>query len=512
VDGVRTAELLTALSLATDLGQGQPMDWELRGCLVAMGLAGAIGMNEVDRRVLFDLALLRYIGCTSHAHEVSVAFGDEIGARRHFLGFDFADRRATGRAVVTMAGAGRSLPGRLATVVATLAAGTNPVREGFRASCEVADTFASRLGYPDPVRGALQFGFERWDGLGFPNGTSGEAIPLAMRVLHVAQDAEVFARVSLEHAVAMVIDRAGTMYDPAVARAFAAVAGDVFATLDGVDPWDAVLAAEPEPWRVIDPTRVDDALAVLADYADLKSPPRAGHSRAVAAVAAAAAREARLAEADVVAANRAALVHDLGVSGIANSIWDKPGPLTSAEWERVRLHPYLTERILSRSAALAALAPVAGAHHERRDGSGYHKGVALAGPAMAPAAKIVAAADCYVAMTEPRAHRSARAAGDAARELTSMVDHGLFEPDVAAAVLAAAGHRPTVRAAWPAGLTDREVEVLRLIVRGRTAKDVARELGISVKTVGSHVEHIYAKAGVSTRGAAALFAMQHSLV
>ena len=209
-------------------------------------------------------------------------------------------------------------------------------------------------------------------------------------------------------------------------------------------------------------------------------------------------------------ARLAGLVHDLGTSGIPNSIWDKPGRLTAAEWERVRMHPYLTERILGRSRALAPLAPVAGAHHERADGSGYHK--ALPTQAVTPTARILAAADTYVAITEDRAHRPARPAAAAAAELVAMVAAGTLDRHAVDAVLGAAGHRSRARQRWPNGLTDREVEALGRLVRGRTAKDVARELSISVKTVGSHVEHVYAKIGVSTRAAAALFAMQHGLV
>jgi hypothetical protein len=163
-DEVRIAELLTALSLASDLGQGQPMDWELRGCLLALGLAERLDVDSVERRTVYDLALLRYIGCTSHAHEVALVFGDEIDARRRLLAFDLADKGAMLRTIVGTAGAGLALPRRIATVAATLAAGSDPVDEGFRASCEVAATFGRRLGFGDDVNAALAFAFERWDG------------------------------------------------------------------------------------------------------------------------------------------------------------------------------------------------------------------------------------------------------------------------------------------------------------------------------------------------------------
>ena len=109
---------------------------------------------------------------------------------------------------------------------------------------------------------------------------------------------------------------------------------------------------------------------------------------------------------------RAAFVHDIGRLGVSNAIWDKPGELTQSELERVRLHPYLTERMLSFSPALAPLGAIAGQHHERLDGSGYPRG--LSGDAITPAGRILAAADVYHAMTEARPHRPALAAAEAA--------------------------------------------------------------------------------------------------
>jgi HD-GYP domain-containing protein (c-di-GMP phosphodiesterase class II)/DNA-binding CsgD family transcriptional regulator len=502
---VRVAEVLASLTLATDLGQGQPMEWELRGCLLALATADALAVDDVSRRVIYDLSLLRYIGCTSHAHEVAVQFGDEINARSRLMAIDLANKRTMLPTIVRTAGRGQSTINRIGTVAATLAAGPKSAAEGFRASCEVAGRFASDMGFGPEVLAALPYGFERYDGHGLPDGAAGDEIPLAMRVVQVAQDLEVLQRIhGTTDALDLLGSRAGSMYDPDVVRAIDAA---TFRALDDVDPWVAVLDAEPEPHRWRRGREIDLALEVLADYTDLKSPSRAGHSRAVAACVASATDAIG---SPVDNAVHAALVHDLGTTGLPNSIWDKAGALWTSEWERVRLHPYLTERILARSDALRPLGVVAGTHHERADGSGYHRGVAT--QTLSLSCRLVAAADAYVAMTEPRAHRPARSASEAASELRAMVAAGTLDREAVDAVLAGAGHRIARRGAWPAGLSDREVEVLRLLVRGRTAKDVARELSITAKTVGSHVEHIYAKIGVSTRGAAALFAMRHGLV
>ncbi|MGH2967652.1 MAG: HD domain-containing phosphohydrolase, partial [Solirubrobacteraceae bacterium] len=203
-------------------------------------------------------------------------------------------------------------------------------------------------------------------------------------------------------------------------------------------------------------------------------------------------------------------VHDVGIVSVPNGIWDKPGPLSAGEWERVRLHPYYTERVLERSRVLAPLALVAGSHHERLDGSGYHRGATAA--QLSAGARLLAAADAYDAMTHDRPYRRALSAEDARTELSEAVRAGALEKRTVDAVLEAAGAAALdVRQGHPAGLSDREVEVLRLVAQGRTSKEIAKALVITEKTAGHHVEHIYAKAGVSTRVGAALFAMRHDL-
>ena len=279
----------------------------------------------------------------------------------------------------------------------------------------------------------------------------------------------------------------------------------------GDDPCAAVLDLEPEPVATIPDTAVDTALEAVAHFADLKSPWFRGHSTGVAELAAEAACVVGLAAGDVTRVRRAALVHDIGKVGVPNGVWGKPGPLTAEQRERVRIHPYLTERVLHRSDLLAPYAAVAAAHHERVDGSGYPHG--RVGEQLDITGRLLAAADAYHAMREARPHRPPLPAEDAADALRADVDWGRFTSPEVDAVLAAAGQasRPPI-VSRPAGLTEREVDVLRLIARGRSNKDTARELGISPKTVGNHVEHIYAKAHVRTRAGATLFALESGLL
>jgi HD-GYP domain-containing protein (c-di-GMP phosphodiesterase class II) len=208
---------------------------------------------------------------------------------------------------------------------------------------------------------------------------------------------------------------------------------------------------------------------------------------------------------------QAALVHDLGRVSVPNSVWDKPGPLSSAEWEEVRLHPYRLERFLTRSPWLSEFGALGATHHERMDGSGYHRG--LSAGALTVLGRVLAAADVYQALTEHRPHRAALSGGSAGLTLREEVRGGRLDGEAVDAVLAAAGHRVRrLRREWPAGLTSREVEVLRLVARGLSNKQIAARLVLSDRTVGHHVAHIYDKIGASTRAGATLYALQSDLL
>jgi len=507
---LRLAEVLATLSLASDLGLGQPMEYLLRSCLLATRLADRLGLAAQDRQAVYYTALLRWVGCTGHAHEASLLFGDEISARARLARIDPGNPADMLRLGLRDLGAGQGLRGRLQAIARSSTAELGPEGQ-FRASCQVAQLLAERLGMDAAVRRALGHAFERWDGRGVPDHLRAGAVEMAARVVLVAQDAELFARTDgVDAAVEVVKQRSGRAYDPAVAKAFWTDARELFDDINQGSAWQRVLASEPAPQQVLRAEAFDDALAVVADYVDLKSPWTAGHSRGVAELGMQAAEASGMPAADCVTLRRAGLVHDLGRCGVDNGIWDKPGPLTDAEWERVRLHPYLTGRLLARCPALAPLAQVAAAHHERADGSGYHRGVRAS--ELGPAMRLLGAADAYQAMTEPRPHRAALTPAAAAAQLRDDVRAGRQDGAAVDAVLSSSGHRRRRRGLWPDGLSPREVEVLRLVARGLPNRETARLLGISERTVGHHIQHAYDKIGVSTRGAVVLYALQHDLV
>ena len=513
---LRLGEFVATLALAQDNAFGQPLESQLRSCLLAAWLAEATGFKEDICETVYWVALLRYVGCTGHAHEVAAVFGDEIAIRAQTLVHDAANPSEVMRDVIAFATAGRSQEEREQIVKMIQQTAHEWAVHNFASGCEVADMLVSRLGLPDSVREALRFTFERWNGNGFPSGARGEAIPLPMRIVHLSHDMEAIARIfSPARALEAARKRRDQTYDPALTDVFVAHGAEWFDKLAKIEPWDAVLNLEPEPRQMLAGDALDSALSVAADFIDLKSPYMNGHSRRCAELSAAAAQLLGFADEALSRLRRSALVHDFGTTAVPNSIWDKAGPLTRAEFDRVELHPMLTEQMLRRSPALAALNPVASAHHEKCDGSGYHK--RLRADTTDLAACVLAATEIYIGLTTDRADRAAFAPEHAAAELRRLAAEGVLEFRATQAVLGAAGHGelkpPTPsRPDNPAGLSRREVDVLRLASRGLTTQQIADKLFISAKTADHHIQHIYNKIGVSTRAAAALWAMQHAVV
>lgn len=504
--GVRLAELVAALSMATDLGLGLPQEHVLRQTVIASRLAGAAGLSTAQQASTYYCSLLAWVGCVSDSHELAKWFGDDLtvkasSARVDKAGLPFA------MFMLSHVGDGSSPVRRLMAVARFLTGGSKEAAQSMATHCEATGLLADQIGLSG-MHELLVQAFERWDGRGVPSGVSGDKIDPVVRVVQIADDSEVLLRVGgVDAAVEMLRDRRGTEFDPDLVDLACDRADDVFADLDGA--WDAVIDSIDGPDDVLSEARLTAVLEAFADYADVKSIWWPGHSRGVAALTCAAAEALGLPPADCVKATRAALVHDIGTVGVSTGVWDKTTPLTASDRERVRTHPYLTERVLARPEPLREVGAVASLHHERLDGSGYPRGVGR--DSIPITARIVAAADVLQALAEDRPHRTAVAASEREGIMRDEVRAGRLDGDAVNAVLAAAGHRVRRRPALPAGLTQREVEVLELIVRGLPNKQIARELDVTPRTVSSHTEHIYSKIGVSTRGAAALFAMRNGL-
>lgn len=508
--GVRLSEIVAAISLAADLGLGQPMEHVLRSCLIADRFAELAEVSREDREATYWVTLLVTTGCTGVSFELARVFGDDIQLRAgfHHMGMSAVSQLGY---FLGRAGSGRSGFARTKVRADLLRTRMRAVEDSLDAHCHVSGRLGDRIGLGPAVTDALAQTFARWDGKGLPRGLGGQAIALPMRICQIADAVEVWHReAETDRAVDLVRQGGGRIFDPDLATLWCSVAREVLTALPEGSAWAAVMAAEPQRRGPLTEGELDAALEIVADFADLKSPWLAGHSRGVADLAASAARLADLPEAEVTTLRRAALLHELGRSGIPNSIWDRPGPLPEGDRERVRLHPYYTDRVVRRAGPLAALAPIASAALERCDGSGYPRAVAAG--AVPLLGRFLAAADSYRSMTEDRPHRPRLTKGDAARELRTMARAGRYDGPAVDAVLAAAGHPVLRRPTAPGGLTPREIEVLVLVARGATLREVGSRLAITAKTAGNHVERIYTKIGVSSRAEAAMFAMQHRLL
>jgi len=513
---VRRADFLMTLAYATDLATGHSRDFALRSCVVAMRFAEIARLDEHTRRAVYHQALLRFIGCNADTHLLAEAWGDEITLRRELHHIDMGNRAEF--VEIFVRAIKRKFPGASPeeleeAVQRGLAAAPQvnvPILSGH---CEVAQRIAERIGLPPEIRENLGQIYERWDGKGLPRGLSGNAVKFPVRLVTLAQEA---VALNDHHGFAaakeMIAKRAGGGYEPELADLFLANTDKLLAGLDGPVDRETILALEPAPHSMLDPAGCDEACLAIADMVDMRMPFTFGHSRAVAALADAAAKHMGLPASDIRDVRWAAYTHDIGELAIPVSTWMRAGALTERETDAAHLHPYHGERALaSLGGDGKAIAGLVQRHHERLDGSGYHRNSRA--PDLSPAARILAAAEAFQTAREARAHRAAMSDAAAAAKLRAAVKEGKLCPDAVEAVLTVAG-QPARRAAAGglAGLTPREIEVLRLIAAGHTAKEAARHLDISPKTADNHIQSLYSKIGVSTRAGAALYALERGLV
>ena len=500
----RLADVLAGLSQFADLGFGLPAGASLRSSILAVRLARAVGGSDDDARAAFWTALLQHVGCVGYAHETARLFGDELRANPAIGQTDPTSLRSVLGTFLPALTTGTPPLQRMRLTLSGMTRGTAWGEAFGIAACEVGQDAARRLGLPEEVQTCLLHAYDLWG-----DHAGGEAtlpIPFGARASRVSGVAALFDALGPGSAIAAVQERAGSMLDPALADAFVTRGTEWLAELAARDPREAALAEEPTPVAWLPVLR--QAAAVFGDLADLKSPFFAGHSRRVATLAEVAAQSLQLPADTATDLAVAGHLHDIGRVAVSNRIWDKLGELTSDEWEQVRLHPYHTERILAGSAALAHLAPLAGRHHERLDGSGYFRGDHAA--ELSPSVRILAAAERFATASEPRPHRRALTPDEARERLLADSRGGRLDADAVQAVLVAAGQPGPIRR--PGALSPREVDVLRLIATGFSNAGIAQQLSISSRTAEHHVQHVYAKIGVSSRAAATLYAIDHHLL
>lgn len=507
---VRLADLLAGLSRLADLGFGLPMGSAARSCVLATRLAHALDLPTAEVQATFYTALLHHVGCVGYAHETAQVFGDDLATNIAAGRTGSASVRDTMGTFLPLLTRGRSPLERLRLAFAAVSKGGQWGDQFTTTACELGRDSARRLGLPDSTQISLFHVYDPWRGRTRPDGRTGEAVPVGARIARLAGIAVLFDSIGgIELAVQAVRRRAGGMLDPSLAARFAKSAPEFVTDLPESEARAAVLDVEPHPHVTVPDRR--PVAEVFGDLADVKSPYFLSHSRTVAVLAVGAAERLGLPDAVTSDLEVAALLHDVGRVAVSNAVWEKPGRLSLDEWEQVRLHPYQSERILAGSDELARIAPLVGRHHERLDGSGYHRGCTA--EQLSTADRILAAADAYRTLTERRPHRAAYAPPGAERHVMEAASRGVLDADAVRAVLATAGHIvPARRRSLPMGLTDREVEVLCLVARGCSNAGIADRLVISRRTAEHHVQHIYSKIGVSSRAAATLFAVEHQLL
>jgi HD-GYP domain-containing protein (c-di-GMP phosphodiesterase class II) len=467
-----------------------------------------VGASADEQNTVFWVTALRFVGCTAFAPEEAViAAGDDNSMRKTMVFVDVDQpMEALGRVARGFAPEAPLLE-RGAGIARFLLDRSIPRRYA-QAHCESAVFFSRSLGMPEEVARALDTTGERFDGKGL-RGTAAEQLPLAARVSDVADPLELFAWTGGPELASRVLrQRRGRTLDPALVDAALADLPDLLRNLGAASIWDEYLAAEPAPRQLAD-ADIDRACVALGRFGDLKSVYTLTHSARVTALAEAAGRAAGLDDEACARLRWAGAVHDLGRVGVATGTWDKQGPLNAIEWQRVRAHSQHTEAVL-RGAGLGDLADVAAAAHERGRGAGYHKGLPLEGVPFL--ARIIAAADVMAALGELRPHRPAMDGERAVRVMRGLVEEGALDARAVQAVLEACGTAAKRKRAWPAGLSDREVEVIKLVAVGRTNKEVGRLPGMSARTAQKHVMHVYEKLGLESRAGLALYAIEHGLL
>jgi HD-GYP domain-containing protein (c-di-GMP phosphodiesterase class II) len=497
---------------AGDLGRGQPEGQIDAVCVVGMHIADQLGLDEEARTDVYLTTLLFQGGCTAGVAELAAFIAsDELAAQRDLCLcdpqntveiFGWMKRNVAVRA---------PLPTRMQRVLQMMFQGERMMANIEGGCVDVGTRIAQRLAMPPGTVSALRAICETWNGKGRQK-LKGAAIPIAARIAQAAMVAGVFHNENgREAALGAVARRAGRALDPEIAAAFATRGrgGAMWEDLERAPAAAAVLALEPGAPRRLDDAGLDAIALALADFVDLKSARTAAHSRATADLAESMARGLGMPDDEIALCRRAALVHDLGQVGVPSAALDAPAASPAAR-AQLEMHPHFTLRLLASAPALRDIGAVAAAHHERLDGSGYPDG--LPGGKLPRPARVLAVADEYDELVRGTQGRAPMASDDA---LAALGNASARFDAACVTALRDALLRPAASAArgpWPAGLTDREVDVVRLAAIGLTIKEIAANLSLSAHTARHHLEHVYEKVGVSSRAGVTLFAVEHNLV
>lgn len=408
---LRFSEILSALSYALDLTEGQPMGHSVRSCILGMRIAKHIGLPVDESGDLYYALLLKDAGCSSNASRLFNIVGtDEIKAKRDVKTTDWTKLGWESlEYALSHVYTGAPFLKRVQALFSVAVNQKKQSREMVQIRCERGAGIARRLGLSERTALGIQSLDEHWDGCGFPDGLERESIPMLSRIMNLAQTLEVFFTQSgAQSALDAASQRSRRWFDPDLVKAALSLSkrGALWNDLDQETAGATVLALEPEQRRsVVNDTTLDNICLAFADVIDAKSPFTYRHSNGVADAAVAIARQMGLEESQVSFLRRAALLHDIGKLSVPNSILEKPGKLTNEEWACVKKHPYYTLEVLRRIPGLNELSETAAAHHEKLDGSGYFRG--WGADQLSLNARILVVADIYDALAAKRPYRDA---------------------------------------------------------------------------------------------------------
>jgi HD-GYP domain-containing protein (c-di-GMP phosphodiesterase class II) len=511
------AALLCALSFATGLGFGDHMEHGLRSAYLGLQIVDALRLDCQEREAIFYGALLKDVACPTCSAMITAFLPDEkqmtlsevllidTSNLSNIIGWLSRYIRQDVRS-----------PSHIPKLLSLLAQCGPLATETMRGHCEVAELFARQLGFPDYVQQTLRFQWERWDGKGMAYRAKGQAIPRTARILYLAQVLELtyhFAGPEATRALAQ--EKRGTRFDPEAVDAFLTLTQQTnfWSTFEEQSTQEALLARRPPTAAdCAQENQIERVCETLADFVDLKTRENWHHSRTVAEIAVGIGAALGMKTSELTKLRRAALIHDIGKVAIPAGILAKGERLSSSEWETYRLHVYYTQRILERVAPLQELAPAASAHHEWINGQGYHR--QLHGEQIPLHGRILAVANSYVRLLQQQADQTDPA--DVLNQMHSQVgtqfDSVCYEALVTSQTQEQALQNVPSKSRKEGDLTDREIEVLRLLAQGRNTPQIARTLHISKKTVEHHLSHIYNKIGVTCRTAAVVHAVQRRII
>jgi putative nucleotidyltransferase with HDIG domain len=406
---IRVSELISALSFALDLTEGRPMGHSVRACMIGMRIAKEIGMPLSQQSDLYYAILLKDAGCSSNSSRLfHILNADEIKAKRDVKTTDWTKVGWESlQYAVTHVGTDDPLPQRMWRLLHVAATQQRDSCDLVKIRCERGASIARKMGFSEAVAAGIHSLDEHWNGKGYPDGLKGDEIPVFSNIANLAQTIDVFlTERSAEAAIEAISSRSGRWFSPELVLAARALArdGSLWQGLDTQELTQVALEFEPAERQLrADDECINNICLAFAEVIDAKSPFTYRHSNGVADAALEIAHWFGLSQEQQKHLRRAALLHDIGKLGVANSILEKPGKLTSEEWKSVQKHPYFTYEILRRIPAFDAISRDAAAHHERLDGKGYWLG--LQADQLSMAARILAVADVFDALSAKRPYR-----------------------------------------------------------------------------------------------------------